>query len=70
MFGHAFFAEDAGDLVPFQPGSVDSGPDICEAVAIGREGGAEVSELGDLLQVYTVDTDGITGPGGGHFPCV
>ncbi len=66
---HAFIAEDAGDLAPFQPGSVDSGPDIWEAVAIGRKGGAELSELGGLLQIYTVDTNGITGLGGGHFPC-
>ncbi len=68
MFGHAFIAEDAGDLAPFQPGSVDSEPDIWEAVAIGREVGAKVYELGDLLQVYTVDTDGITGLGRWHFP--
>ncbi len=67
MFVHAFIAEDAGDLAPFQPGSVDSGPDIWEAVAIGRKDGAEVSELGGLLQIYTVDTNGITGLGGGTF---
>ncbi len=67
IFVHAFIAED--NLVPFQPGSVDSGPDIWEAVAIGRKDGAEVSELGGLLQIYTVDTNGITGLGGGHFPC-
>jgi len=32
VFGLAFIAEDAGDSAQFQPGSVDSGPDIWEAV--------------------------------------